>query len=133
MLEGDPFASLESSGCWYCGLPSKVLCDGHLAWLSEDGKTISSKAKQFTCDRRLCRAHVAESSMIHFNMKPAHQWDSHDFCRDCVKEDRQSGSKILYGKQRRLDMVTESEGLALQARRKFSTIRAIPQEQKGKE
>ena len=121
MLEGDPFAGLESSGCFYCGLPSAVLCDGHLAWFSEDGKTISGKAKQFTCDRRLCRAHVAEHSMIHFNAKPKSFWDSRDFCRDCVKEDRQSGSKILYGRQRRQDLASEVEGLALQARRKFQT------------
>ncbi len=124
-LAGDPFINMESSGCFFCGLPSTLLCDGHLAWLSDDGISTSRKAKEFTCDRRLCRACAKQEGLIHFNMGKNSHWDSRDYCRDCIKEGRQIGeSKPHYSKNRpNPDLVTEAQGLALQARRKFFAVK----------
>lgn len=121
-LAGDAFAFQPIKTCFYCGHLSQVLCDGILAVLrdKENPRVTARDAKIFTCDRPMCRACVAETGMMHINMKPKHIWDSRDYCRDCVKEERQYGGQRLHnGQQRPLNLVSLSEGLALQARRIF--------------
>lgn len=132
-LAGDAFAFQPIKTCFFCGRLSQVLCDGILAWLRDKGnpKVMDRSAKAFTCDRAMCRACVAQSGMIHFNMKPKHVWDSRDYCRDCVREGFHEGGNpnifgtmIVNGKQRRAYLVTMADGLALQARRSLCVERA---------
>lgn len=78
--------------CHYCGKKAIVLCDGPLAFLSDNGQHYNTPTSErergtrpmqaFTCDRPMCRSCVGWSSTIFACGKDGYI-DSHDLCRKC--------------------------------------------------
>ncbi len=75
--------------CFYCSVPSSLLCDGVVAWVKGNAKTYDVKSKKppepITCDRPMCAEHVARRTRgiaCRGSLGPLNI--SLDYCPDCV-------------------------------------------------
>lgn len=122
---------MSQEWCWFCGAKAELLCDGHLAWLKlvdlKRGKypvidTRQPEKSQFRCDRPMCHACVKETHPLYLKTSKGCERHSWDYCADCVKEHRQAFSDLNPFADL---LVTLEEGIALQKRRLFQTVRPI--------
>jgi hypothetical protein len=83
--------------CFYCHLPSTLLCDHVIGWAYRGEATdirggkrrIASSDYLHTCDMPLCTRHAENRGKIHFKMGRTGMWDTYDYCPEHPRENRE--------------------------------------------
>lgn len=109
----DPTRYAETAACAFCDTIATKQCDGVLAWLGDGGK-YDSRAIRFRCDRNLCKSCATNLGHIHFAFESGHEFDTYDYCPECIKEGR------TFHESEPVFVTSEDEGLALVRRRNFN-------------